>query len=169
MGLSQLKASRSTEMHQRVLPAAGLSAKPSQTPGACTCYPIWGKPEAEREWSDRFQGQNTKLSHQLEFGAKSINKKFNTGAPGWLSGLSVCLWLTSWSQSPESGFLLNEESASSAQVMIPGSWDRAPCQASCSMRSLLLPLPLPAAPLAYVLSLSLPSSLSNKQTKSLKQ
>ena len=31
----------------------------------------------------------------------------------------------------------------SAQVMIPESWGRAPHQASCSVGSLLLPLPLP--------------------------
>jgi len=30
----------------------------------------------------------------------------------------------------------------SAQVMISGSWDRAPCRAPCSARSLLLSLPL---------------------------
>jgi len=33
----------------------------------------------------------------------------------------------------------------SAQVMIPGSWDRAPHWAPCSAESLLLPFPLPAA------------------------
>ena len=33
----------------------------------------------------------------------------------------------------------------SAQVMSPGSWDRAPHRAPCSMESLLLPLLLPAA------------------------
>ena len=42
----------------------------------------------------------------------------------------------------------------SAQVMIPGSCDQAPGQALCSAGSLLLPLPLPAAPPAYTLSLS---------------
>ena len=41
----------------------------------------------------------------------------------------------------------------SAQVMISGSWDRAPCQAPCSVGSLLLPLPLPAAPSACALNL----------------
>jgi len=34
----------------------------------------------------------------------------------------------------------------SAQVMISGSWDRAPHQAPCPAESPLLPLPLPAAP-----------------------
>ena len=29
----------------------------------------------------------------------------------------------------------------SAQVVIPGFWDQAPCWAPCSARSLLLPLP----------------------------
>ena len=38
----------------------------------------------------------------------------------------------------------------SAQVMIPGSWDGAWCQALCSAGSLLLPLP--AAPPACALS-----------------
>ena len=33
----------------------------------------------------------------------------------------------------------------SAQVMIPGSWDRAPHGVPCSAGSLLLPLPLPVA------------------------
>ena len=42
----------------------------------------------------------------------------------------------------------------STQVMIPGSWDRAPCKALCSAGSLLLPLPLPAAPPAHAFSLS---------------
>ena len=32
--------------------------------------------EAEKEELTRFWGQNPKLSHQLEFGAKSIEKKF---------------------------------------------------------------------------------------------
>nr|XP_045726523.2 acyl-coenzyme A thioesterase 9, mitochondrial-like [Mirounga angustirostris] len=45
-----------------------------------------------------------------------------------------------------------------AQVVIPGSWDRAPHWAPCSMGSLLLPLPLPL--LVFPLSLCL--SLSNK-------
>ena len=40
----------------------------------------------------------------------------------------------------------------SAQVMIPGSWDRALHQAPCSVGGLLLPLPLPN-PLAHALSL----------------
>ena len=52
----------------------------------------------------------------------------------------------------------------SAQVMISGSWDRAPCWAPCSARSLLLPLPLKnkspvflkALVLGIPLSLSLP-------------
>ena len=39
----------------------------------------------------------------------------------------------------------------SAQVMIPGSWDRAPHWAPCSAGSLLLSLPLPAAPPAHAL------------------
>ena len=42
----------------------------------------------------------------------------------------------------------------SAQVMIPGSWDRAPHWAPCSVGSLLLPLPLPLSA-ASSLSLSL--------------
>ena len=41
----------------------------------------------------------------------------------------------------------------SAQVVTPGSWDRFPHGAPCSVGSLLLSLPLPTAPL-LVLSLS---------------
>ena len=33
------------------------------------------------------------------------------------------------------------------QVMIPGFWDQPPCQAPCSVVSLLLPLPLPLSSL----------------------
>jgi len=40
----------------------------------------------------------------------------------------------------------------SAQVMIPGSWDQAWCQALCSVGILLLPLPLLAALPACALS-----------------
>ncbi|XP_034866328.1 membrane cofactor protein-like isoform X10 [Mirounga angustirostris] len=43
----------------------------------------------------------------------------------------------------------------SAQLMIPGSWDRVPHQALCLAGSLLLLLPLPATHPACVLSLSL--------------
>lgn len=39
----------------------------------------------------------------------------------------------------------------SAQVVILESWDLAPCEAPCSVESLLLPLPLPAP---HALSLS---------------
>ena len=46
----------------------------------------------------------------------------------------------------------------SAQVMIPESWDQALHWASCTVGSLLLPLPFP--PSIHALSLSL--SLSNK-------
>ena len=42
----------------------------------------------------------------------------------------------------------------SAQVRIPGSWDQALHRAPCSERSLLLPLPLLAAPSACAHSLS---------------
>ena len=49
----------------------------------------------------------------------------------------------------------------SAQVMILGSWDRAPHQASCSAESLLLPLPFPSHP-PCVLFLS-HKSLKRKQ------
>ncbi|XP_064427490.1 nucleic acid dioxygenase ALKBH1 isoform X1 [Mirounga angustirostris] len=57
----------------------------------------------------------------------------------------------------------------SAQVMIPGSWDRAPHRAPCSAGSLLLPLPLPL--LVFLLSLSLTISLcqTNKKKKILKK
>ena len=37
----------------------------------------WERSEAEKEELGRFWGQNPKLSRQLEFGAKSIEKKFN--------------------------------------------------------------------------------------------
>ena len=50
-----------------------------------------------------------------------------------------------------------------AQVMFPGSWDRAPHRAPCSTGSLLLPLPLPL--LVFPLSLSLSLSLSIKINK----
>ena len=45
----------------------------------------------------------------------------------------------------------------SAQVMILGSWDRAPVWALCSAGSLLVPLliPLPQTPLSLFVSLSL--------------
>ena len=49
-----------------------------------------------------------------------------------------------------------------AQVMIPGSYNRALCWAPCSLESLLLPFPLPAAPLACALSLSLTLCQINK-------
>ena len=42
-----------------------------------------------------------------------------------------------------------------AQVMILGSWDRAPHRAPCSAGSLLLPLPLPLLVFPLTLSLSL--------------
>ena len=59
----------------------------------------------------------------------------DTGAPGWLNGLSVCL--------------------PSARVMILEYWDRAPDGGPCSAESLLLPLPLPLSPTcAHVFSLS---------------
>ena len=43
----------------------------------------------------------------------------------------------------------------SAQVMISGSWDRAPHRAPCSVGSLLLSRPLPASLPACALCLSL--------------
>jgi len=54
------------------------------------------------------------------------------GVPGWLSRLSV--WLLT-----------------SAQVVVSGSWDQAPCRALCSAWSRLLPLPPPACPCALSL------------------
>lgn len=76
MGLSQLKASRSIEMHQRA-PSHLLVCQQSHRRHQGHADQIGRKPEAEKGWSDRLQGQNPKLSHQLELGAKSINKKFN--------------------------------------------------------------------------------------------
>ena len=55
------------------------------------------------------------------------------GMPGWLSRLSICLYL--------------------AQVMIPGSWDQALHQAPCSVKSLLLP----ASPAVFSHTLSVKS------------
>uniref|UniRef100_A0A452UL70 Disco interacting protein 2 homolog C n=1 Tax=Ursus maritimus TaxID=29073 RepID=A0A452UL70_URSMA len=46
--------------------------------------------------------------------------------------------------------------------MIPGSWDRVPHRAPCSVGSLLLPLPLPAAPPTCALSLSLSCDITQK-------
>ena len=43
----------------------------------------------------------------------------------------------------------------SAQVMIPGSWDRVLNQAPCSVGCLLLPLPLPLLLCAPALNISL--------------
>ena len=50
----------------------------------------------------------------------------------------------------------------SAQVMIPGSWDGAPCQASCSAGSLLLPLPGPFPLLMLSLSVKIKSFFLKK-------
>ena len=47
----------------------------------------------------------------------------------------------------------------SAQVMIPGYWDRVPHRAPCSAGSLLLPLPLPAILSACACALYLSLSL----------
>ena len=46
-------------------------------------------------------------------------------APGWLSQLSVCLWLRSWSQSPgiESDSLLRGEPASPSPSACHSAWD----------------------------------------------
>ena len=65
------------------------------------------------------------------------------GVPGWLSWLSICLQLGSWSQSSGN--------------MIPGSWDWTSHPASCSARSLLLPLCLliPLLVLSHAFSLTL--------------
>lgn len=76
MGLSQLKA-RSTETHRRA-PSGLLVCQQSHHRHWEHAGQIGRKPEAEKEWSDRFQGQKPKLPHQLELGAKSMNKKFNT-------------------------------------------------------------------------------------------
>ena len=53
----------------------------------------------------------------------------------------------------------------SAQVMIPGFWNPAQNWACCSARSLLLPLPLPAAPPACAHTLLLSLSQINKLEK----
>ena len=57
-----------------------------------------------------------------------LKTKARTGVPGVLSGLSIQL-------------------LASAQVMIPGSWDRAPCWALCSVLCLLRILSLFSLPL----------------------
>ena len=93
MCLSQLKSSRSTEMRPRVPSCywsvnktiAGTGGMLTKSKGSLKLT----------EWLDRFQGQNPKLSHHLEFEAKYITKKFNTGTPGWLIWLSICLQLRS--------------------------------------------------------------------------
>ena len=66
------------------------------------------------------------------------------GAPGWLSGLKPLPL---------------------AQVMIPGSWDRALHRAFCSAGSLLLPLSLPLCLLVISLSNKYIKSLKNKTNK----
>ena len=60
--------------------------------------------------------------------------------------LRICFWRGTW-VAQSVGHL------PSAWVMTPGSWDRAPHLASCSVGSLLLPLPLPATLPACVLFL----------------
>ena len=52
-----------------------------------------------------------------------------------------------------------------ALVMIPGSWDPAPCPSPCSVRSLLLTLPL----LLPLLVLSVPVSLSLSNKRNIKK
>ena len=71
---------------------------------------------------------NTEMS-QENLPYYRVLRRHKSGAPGGLSRLSVRLLI-------------------SAQVVIPGSWDRAPCPALCGVWSLLrilslLPLPLP--------------------------
>ena len=68
-----------------------------------------------------------------------LDRKGDLRAHGWLSQLSICLQLRSW------------------------SWDQAPHQAPCSAGSLLLPLLFPYTPtLVLFLTQALSLSVSNK-------
>jgi len=89
------------------------------------------------------------------------------GTPKW--GVCVCVCVVLILFTLEKSIHRNEregrlggsvvERLPSAQVMVPGSWDRAPHRAPCSAGSLLLPLPL----LLPLLMLSLSLSQINKQ------
>ena len=65
------------------------------------------------------------------------------------------IWINSFNCHNSRGpwVVQSAKSLPSTQVMIPMSWDQAPHQAFCSVGSLLLPLPLPAALPTCVLSL----------------
>ena len=75
---------------------------------------------------------------------------------------SIASGLVHWKLSIDAVFINNKEiwdtwvaqsveHVHSAQVLIPGSWDRARCRALCSAQGLLVSLPLPLPP--YLCSL----------------
>ena len=63
-------------------------------------------------------------------------------------------WVAQWVERPPS-----------AHVMIPGSWDRAPCRAPCSVGNLLLPFLLTHPLLMFSPSLSLSNQYILKRKK----
>ena len=81
----------------------------------------WPEPKAEALTHWATQVPQRFFSFSFEIIPNSLKSFTKRGAPGWLSGLSLCLQLRSWSQ---------------------GSWDRVPHRALCSAGSLLIPRPL---------------------------
>ena len=121
----------------------------------------------------RFSDEERKIKYKLEerkIGTmESDRKESYRGAPRWLGPWNARLLILGIvSSSPMLGIEFISKTNKQghlggsavkrlplAQVMISGSWDLAPCWASCSERSLLLPLPLPFPPFLLSLSLSL--------------
>ena len=83
-------------------------------------------------------------SWDCDLGGRQILNQLSHPAPQELKISSWVAWVSQLVKHPPL-----------AQVMIPGSWEGALHWASCSAGSPLLSLPLPAAPPACVLSLSL--------------